>query len=316
MRGTLLFLFCGIASLGCFIESIDSWETPMADIGSHSSPQMADITGDGFVDVILGTGQNEFQPSRHGIVALDGLSGDTLWTHPCIDQMYGSAVYLDINSDATLDALMVGRDKQLYAIDGKTGKDLWVYELYSNQYDPLGLARFNFYNPLLLEDLDADGVEDFMIVNGGNVNAIPGDTINRYPGVLLVMSGANGDVIVADTMPDGKESYMTPAMYRDDKGASHILFGTGGESVTGTLYTVPFDSLMGGSIQSAQSIYSINNGHGFIAPPVVSDFTYDGYDDFVILDHGGEIILFDGQNRDQLVRAVPKTHRSVGAGYK
>ena len=304
MRGIVHLIVCGVLILGCFSESTDGWETPMPDIGSHSSPQLADITGDGFLDIILGAGQNEFQPSKHGVFALDGLSGDTLWTHPCIDQMYGSAVFLDINRDRTPDALMVGRDKQLYAIDASTGQDIWSYELTSNEYDPLGLTRFNFYNPLLLEDLDADGVEDFMIVNGGNVNAIPGDTINRHPGVLLVMSSASGDIIVADTMPDGKESYMTPAIYRDDIGASHILFGTGGESVTGTLYTVPFDSLIGGSIQSAEAIYSIDNGHGFIAPPIVSDFTNDGYDDFVILDHGGEVILFDGQDRTQLWQVI------------
>lgn len=301
MTRIYLFFFLLITFLACQPEKPDRWEMAIPVIGSNASPKATDLNQDGVLDIVVGAGRNEFQASKYGIIAINGASGDTLWTYPCIDQMYGGAVFLDISKDGIDDVFMVGRNKQLYALNGATGDLIWKYELQSNEYNSLGLARFNFYNPVLVKDYSEDGIQDLLVVNGGNVRAAPGDSLNRHPGTLMILDGANGNIIAIDTMPDGKESYLTPTYHDfDQDGTKEILFGTGGETITGALYLTDEKALLANDISKAKKLMEINNQHGFIAPPVVVDITADGIKDIVALDHGGVIAAFDGKSYQQL----------------
>ena len=287
--------------IACQPEKPDRWEMAIPVIGSNSSPRATDLNQDGVQDIIVGAGRNEFQASKYGVIAINGINGDTLWTYPCIDQIYGAAVFLDISKDGTDDVVMVGRDRQLFALNGKSGDLIWKYEIQSNEYDKLGLVRFNFYNPVLVDDYSNDGIRDLLVVNGGNVRAAPSDSINRYPGTLMIMDGANGDIIALDTMPDGRESYLTPTYHDfDGDGIKEIIFGTGGETITGALYITDEKALLANDISKSIKVLEINNGHGFIAPPVVTDLNMDGTKDIIALDHGGIITAFDGQTLQEL----------------
>ena len=287
--------------IACKAEKPDRWEMALPVIGSNSSPRVMDLNKDGVKDVIIGGGRNEFQASKYGVIAINGMNGDTLWTYPCTDQVYGAAVFLDISQDGIEDVVMVGRNRQLFALNGKDGGLIWKYELQSDDYDKLGLIRFNFYNPILIDDYTNDGIQDLLVVNGGNVRAAPADSINRYPGTLMIMDGANGDIIALDTMPDGKESYLTPTYHDfDGDGIKEIIFGTGGETITGALYLTDEKALLANDISTATKLLEIDNGHGFIAPPVVTDLNADGTKDLIALDHGGIIAAFDGQTMQQI----------------
>ena len=296
-----LFFLLLIIFIACQPEKPDRWEMAIPVIGSNSSPKATDLNQDGVLDIIVGAGRNEFQASKYGVIAINGASGDTLWTYPCIDQVYGSAVFLDISKDDIDDVIMVGRDRQLYALNGKNGKLIWKYELQSNEYDKLGLVRFNFYNPVLVDDYSEDGIQDLLVVNGGNVRAAPGDSLSRYPGTMMIMDGANGNILAIDTMPDGRETYLTPTYYDfDGDGTKEIIFGTGGETITGALYVTDEKALLTNDISAAKKLMEIKNGHGFIAPPIVIDLNQDGIKDIIALDHGGIIVAFDGKSYQQL----------------
>ncbi len=295
-----LFLYL-IAFIACQPSKPDRWEMAIPVIGSNSSPRATDLNQDGIKDIIVGAGRNEFQASKYGVIAINGATGDTLWTYPCVDQVYGAAVFLDISKDGIDDVIMVGRDRQLYALNGKNGDLIWKYELQSNEYDKLGLVRFNFYNPILVDDYTNDNIQDLLIVNGGNVRAAPGDSLNRYPGTLMIMDGANGNIIALDTMPDGRETYLTPTYYDfDGDGIKEILFGTGGETITGAFYLTNEKALLANDISQATKLLEINNGHGFIAPPVITDLNKDGAKDIIALDHGGVVAAFDGNSYQQM----------------
>ncbi|MEM1120961.1 MAG: PQQ-binding-like beta-propeller repeat protein [Bacteroidota bacterium] len=303
MKEIIYILLLGSLTLllACQTAKPDRWEMAMPVIGSNSSPKASDLNQDGVLDIVVGAGRNEFQAAKYGVLAIDGRSGDTLWTYPCIDQVYGSAVFLDISQDGTDDVFMVGRDRQLYALNGKNGELIWKYELQSNEYDKLGLVRFNFYNPVLVDDYSDDGIQDLLIVNGGNVRAAPGDSLNRYPGTMMIMDAAAGNILAIDTMPDGRETYLTPTYYDfDQDGTKEILFGTGGETVTGGFYVTNEKALLNNDIRAARKLMEIPNSHGFIAPPVLADLNQDGIKDVIVLDHGGIISAFDGQNFQQL----------------
>src|SRR5205085_6736867 len=94
----------------------------------------------------------------------------------------------------------------------------------------------------------------------------PYQTRNRFPGVLMLLDTKTGDVIAADTMPDGKESYMTPLCFgQPGSNELNILFGTGGETINGSLYISDMSHLKSKKLSEAKVI-AAETGHGFIAP--------------------------------------------------
>ena len=62
---------------------------------------------------------------------------------------------------------------------------------------------------------------------------------DRQSGRLFVVSGSTGQPI-GETyleMPNSRETYMTPVLYHPPKGSSIILFGSGGETISGMFDT-------------------------------------------------------------------------------
>ncbi|WPP53271.1 PQQ-binding-like beta-propeller repeat protein [Catalinimonas niigatensis] len=276
------------------------WDQNFYRIGSQSSPRTADLNEDGILDIVMGAGKNEYQHSEQGILALDGQTGALLWQQEAEDQVYGSATFCDINGDGTADIFIGGRSPHLKGLDGKTGEVLWEYR-YQYEHDSiLQYARFNFQNAVLVPDQNEDGIPDLLTVNGGNSKAKPHTEENRFPGVLMLFDAKTGNIMAADTMPDGKESYMSPLCYiQPDSNEAIILFGTGGETISGHLYMAKISDLLERKLSNAQVIAS-EDGHGFIAPPVLADVSQDGYLDIVAISHGSSIFAIDGKNQHML----------------
>ncbi len=226
-------------------KSILVWNKDLPVIGSLSSPRTADLNSDGVLDIVMGAGENEDKKTDMGILAFDGKSGNLLWKQGAIDQVFGSATFCDVTGDKVKDILIGGRSPQLKAIDGRSGALIWDYkhEQYTN--DPmLRYAHFNFNNSVLVPDQNNDGVDDLLTINGGNPLARPYSEVDRFPGVLMLFDSKTGNVIAADTMPDRKESYMTPLCFSQPGSKEvFILFGTGGETIDGKLYLTTLPQL-------------------------------------------------------------------------
>ena len=243
----------------------------------------------------MGAGKQEMGYVEQAVLALDGNTGQLLWQQEADAHLVSSAVFMDINSDGTKDVFIGGRKHNLMALDGKTGEKLWKYE-YRFVDDPiLKYARFNFYNSTFVPDQNGDNLPDLLTVNGGNWDAAPGDSSERYPGVLMLLDAVSGEVLAADTMPDGKESYMSP-LCRESPGSKevHIIFGTGGETISGNLYLASLEDLKAAKLNRAKVIAS-EETHGFIAPPVLADISRDGVPDIIAMSHAGKAWAIDGQ---------------------
>lgn len=260
----------------------------------------ADLNGDGVLDIVIGAGKNEYQYSKQGVLAVNGVNGDLLWEQEAQDQVYASATFCDINEDGTNDIFIGGRSPHLRALDGRTGEVIWAYE-HRYENDPvLKYARFNFQNSVIVPDQNNDGIDDLLIVNGGNSKAPPNNEEDRYPGVLMLFDSKTGSILAADTMPDSKESYMAPLYFRQPGNGEHIIvFGSGGETIPGKLYVTTLPDLMKGDISSAKVIAS-ETGHGFIAPPVAADLNMDGYLDIIAISHASSISAIDGKTLEPL----------------
>lgn len=295
------------------------WTKNIPLIGSQSSPRTADLNGDGTQDIIIGAGKNEFQHSEMGIVAIDGKSGKMLWKQDAPDQVFGSATLYDITGDHVKDVFIGGRSPQFKAIDGKTGALLWEYKYERYKNDPImRYARYNFNNSVLVPDQNNDGLEDLLTINGGNALANPYSKVDRFPGVLMLLDSKTGNVIAADTMPDGKESYMTPLCFTQPGSKElFIVFGTGGETIDGNLYISTVAQLLSKKLSQAKVIAN-EKGHGFIAPATLADITGDGYLDIIAISHGSKAIAIDGKDHHILwSKTFPGTEcsNSFAAGY-
>lgn len=280
------------------IEQI--WETEFSEVGIFSSPRAADLNGDGIKDLIFGAGKDELFSTEYGVIALSGASGDTLWTLPARDQIFGSAGILDITENGIPDVVIGGRAAVLYAINGRTGEIIWEFLPDSNFEEARELGYYNFYNPQFIPDQDGDGLPDILISNGGDVTVAP-DNPNRPAGKLMVISSKTGELIAEAYVPDGKETYMSVVVSKlseDDEDYS-IIYGTGGETFGGGLYRTTISDVinedLSNSIELAQS-----EDKGFIAPPVLVDLNQDGILDIVVNAVEGMIMAFSGDDNSVL----------------
>jgi outer membrane protein assembly factor BamB len=293
--GKTYLLLLLLPFLGCqTAEKNDSWATTLPGHGTNSSPRLADLTGDGILDVVIGVGKNEWEKSDTAVIALDGANGRLLWTVAAPNQVTGTATLLDVTKDGIPDVFIGGRSAFMVGINGKTGHLLWQYELPKDTTAPLRFATHNFFNAQPVPDQSGDGIPDLLVANGGNPQSYPNTADGREPGVLMVMESTTGKVLAVAAVPDGRETYMSP-LYHDfgKNGGPAIIFGTGGETIGGGLYRAAFSDLMKNDLSKAKTLAQVV-GHGFIAPPALADVTQDGIPDIVTNNQGGQLLAFDG----------------------
>jgi outer membrane protein assembly factor BamB len=275
-----------------------AWTATFPNLGTLSSPRTADLNQDGVLDIIVGMGRLEFQPIDTAIVALDGKTGDILWSRPAVDQIFGSALLMDITGDGIEDIVIGGRSATLQAINGATGVLIWEFSQHIDK-SLIQVKYFNFYNPQSIPDQTGDGIPDILISNGGNVLKAPYDE-DRPIGRLIVLDASNGKIIQEAEMPDRKETYYSVTL-SSGKNAQEIqvTFGTGGETVSGNFYVCSLQDVLDGDLRNATKLSS-GRSKGFIAPSVWVDLNSDGQEDIIANAVDGNVYAFDGKTKEEL----------------
>jgi len=327
LKSYTLFLFLILFFFSCsqdsnqFLPDLSEnliWEAEFNEIGIFSSPRAADLNGDGVQDLIFGAGKNELIATDHGVIALNGATGDTLWTLPARDQIFGSAGIMDITKNGEPDIVIGGRSAVLYAIHGQTGELLWEFLPDISFEEARDLGYFNFYNPQFIPDQNGDGLQDILISNGGDVTISP-DNPNRPSGKLMIISSSTGDLISEAHVPDGNEIYMSLVVSKfhanDDE--LSIVYGTGGETFGGSLYRTTVSDLLNGNISNSVELAQSEH-KGFIAPPVLVDLNFDGYLDIVVNAVEGMIMAISGRDNSVMwEQKIENTeaYGSIAAGH-
>lgn len=297
----LIFLALAISTGN--ISAQESWTKVLPGIGSFSSPRVADLNNDAVGDIILGAGRAEFLACDSAVIALDGKTGELLWKVSARDQIFGSATLKDITDDGIQDVFINGRSAELIAINGNSGEIIWrflVPESHEKEW-------FNFYNPQFIPDQNQDGREDILVSNGGDVLAEAHDP-NRATGQLVILDGQNGEVISRAPMPDGKEIYMSVVVLPGSSPEfKNVVFGTGGETMSGNLYVCSISEIMSGDLSKAIKLDS-SDTKGFVAPAAWVDINDDGTHDIVANAFDGSLLAFDGLSHQALWKVeVPGT---------
>ena len=278
-----------------------NWTTEIPGAISLSSPRLTDLTGDGILDVVLGAGGSEWTHSDTAVVALDGADGAVLWRRPGRNQLYGSALFQDINGDSLPDVIIGGRSAELQAINGRTGELIWEFLKTDAVMGHKKAGWFNFSTAVPIPDQDNDHQPDLLMANGGDAT-IADNQRPRPVGRLLILSSATGKVLHEARMPDGRETYMTPVLIRQKNQPAAtwiLLFGTGGEAIGGHLYRATLGDLLRNDLSHAIPLAE-EKYKGFCAPPVVCQLTPDGIADFVVSTVAGRTLAIDGQTNQPL----------------
>jgi outer membrane protein assembly factor BamB len=282
----IYFLTIVIISLSCTSKQ-EGWERTFREIGTLSSPRATDLNGDGVKDIILAAGANEFEATDSALFAINGRNGKVLWAIGASDQLFGTPVLLDINDDQIRDVIISGRSGQLMAVNGSNGALLWDFK----QDQEPDFVLYNFYTPALVSDQNDDGLADMLVAQGGDVRKKPHEQ-DRPAGMLMLLSASDGKVLATDTMPDGKETYMSPVVYQNS-GQEWILFGSGGETIAGNFYQLSLADFKNSGTQKAELLVQ-GSAKGFIAPPVLADLNRDGQSDILVNAVEGRLLALDG----------------------
>ena len=283
---------------------MDAWSVTVPEIGSSSSPVATDLNGDGHLDIVIGGAAGEFANLDAAVLALDGKTGAILWQVPGHNQMVGTALLGDVTGDGTNDVFIGGRSATFKAIDGRTGELIWEHLPYDYRLDYLNdTTLLNFYTAQWIPDVDADGTKDLVTAYGGFVKARRGDP-DRPSGYLMVLSGKTGRTIQKTPVADGKETYLSPLVH-DFGSGPEVVYGTGGEDISGHLYRLRLDLLLAGKPEASKVI--VNGGKkGMIAPPVLTDITNDGVADIIIATVDGRLVAIDGTSNEEIWSAAPR----------
>lgn len=268
-----------------------NWQSFTDSIPTLSSPRACDLNNDGIKDIVYGGGTDGVF-SNNGIMAYDGANGNLLWKRAARNEVFGSAVFMDITNDGVKDVFMVGRQAQLLAINGSNGALLWDYFPYNT--NPADSGLYNFYNPQFIADVSGDGIQDILVANGGDHAAPVWDT-TRPPGHLMVVNSMNGQLLAKAVVPDSAETYCS-ALVADIQGNGFqwVLYGTGGETLGGSFWACPLVALLNNSL--APSIPLMTDPQlGFVAPASLLKNPSGQYD-IIIQSYGGKVAKIKGAN--------------------
>lgn len=284
--------------------------------GSESCIRLIDMNGDGLDDILVALTEvtaitNEIkndknrpkycqsihveEPCSGTVYGIRGYDFHILWSFHVKQSIFEFVCHeIDINNDGYQDCIGSGRQATLVAFDPRNGMIFW-----DNQKIKSRKSLWNFYNPLLLPiDVDDDGMNDIVISHGGNPT-IPSYVHEREAGCLIIISSRTGKQIGEPFwMPDGKETYMSPVLYQN----STILFGTGGETVSGGLYSISVGNLLKNESEYVTIRKSLEKG--FMVPPIIFDIDQDGIDDILISCFDSSLELIDGKTMQSLWKRV------------
>lgn len=324
------------------------WENHFTGLSTESAIRFIDINCDGTLDIILGFGLRQDDFDGHGfnffkkciysdttsylpyclggILALDGQSGHELWRKQTTHEIFAIHCVLDVNSDGQMDCIITGRGGAMFAIEPRTAEILWLGDIRATNYS------WNIMTAQIVKDFDHDTVQDIVVSHGGDTRYKPYEQ-PRGTGRLLLISGKTGEVISLMPMPDGLETYMSPIIHQGQDGKKYVLFGTGGETISGSLWSVELEdfaqlgfhcsttedhvSCIAVASSTRQIIQGVRNC-GVSNPPALVDLTGDDLLDIVVPMYDGRVFALNGKDYSVLwppvefVNAQSYIHPAIG----
>jgi outer membrane protein assembly factor BamB len=123
-----------------------------------SSPCVADVDGDGKLEVLVGS-------FDHNVYCLNGATGAKIWSYATGDWVESSPCVADVDGDGKLEVLVGSYDYNVYCLNGATGAKKWNYTTDGTVGSSPCVA-----------DVDGDGKLEVLVGSYGGVVCLNGDT--------------------------------------------------------------------------------------------------------------------------------------------
>jgi len=243
-----------------------------------------------------------------GAISVSATSGDVAWQIDRNAELFSLA--LPVQSHSGFDNLYLfgGKRGVLMAVDVETGVMHYQTEPYGDASRTAGI--WNYYTGLQARDINADGVGEIVITNGGDDYADVGDP--RPPGWLEVLDGTTLDVIHRLAVPLAAETYSSPTLWVR-AGVAYVIYGTGGETLPGSLFMVPMESILAGTLDGQVELIEPIADFGCIAPPAYADLDGDGALEMIVTPFDGRLIVFSGATAEILWERETQARRETAA---
>jgi len=283
--------------------------------------ESAYINGDAVIDVVAAEYSNDYYGESSRVYAVDGLTGDEIWSYQLLDGARSMTVG-DITNDGTVDVIVGASydgsglaDGQVHAIDGKDGTELWTYSIGAtiqsvvignfngDVYPDVAAASFDDYiyaidghdgsilwtrliGSIFVNDVDAADV------NGDNIDdvAYVNEYLTGYDNYIGVLNGASGVPIWSETV-----TYISVDVMLEDIDDDGSL-----ETIIGAMYgddhgEVEVRNAADGEIEWTYNLGTVDHSNGRVLL-YSHDVDEDGDLDLAVARYLGsnQIIVFDG----------------------
>lgn len=224
----------GIFALACIGSVVAAppsfkllWNFSQEGVGVESAPSVADLTGDGYLDVVFAI----WEEGSTWVIAVNGLTGKEIWRYGPTTGTTGMLID-DINGDSLLEVVFVAftnKAGEIVALNGPLGGLLWKYDG--------GYQKTHLLDRPASADINGDGRKEVVFA--------PRDASGRN---TTAFDGVSGDIVWesravgAGVVGGGQLNYKAPCCIADIEGdggleviTNHIGFAWIVDASTGLL---------------------------------------------------------------------------------
>ncbi|XP_012251263.2 uncharacterized protein LOC105683314 [Athalia rosae] len=290
------------------------WTRSLPKLTSEAPLRSVDVNGDKIDDIIIGfsTGLDDVEtpqyvcnvyfggqtPCLGGVLALDGSTGETIWTHWTWHVIFSLDCVFDLNADEIKDCIAGGRGGTMRAVNGKDGSTIWSLPL----QDPEKPGReriLDVYDANFISDVDGDEIGDIVAAHTMQIG-------NRRTSEIVVISGKTGNVARRIPMSNDEQLYLAPQTLVHPDGEKIFIVSTGSHEQLGGLYVIPYHDLLYGQLKLRELYRDMNKG--ILSQPVLADITEDGTEDIIAAIFNSVVVAYDGRSFKRLWKySVPKS---------
>lgn len=187
-------------------------------------------------------------PCLGGVLAIDGKSGKTIWTHWTAHAIFSVDCNFDLNNDNINDCVIAGRGGILQAVNSRDGSLLWELPPFQDISIP---QRFDeVYDARYIADVDNDTINDIVASHTWQTEGPQSE--------IVLVSGKNGDKIIGIKLLKKEQLFVSPQLIVHPDGETYFILPTMGEKKSGGLYIISYTALLKGEFVRKLRINTLN----------------------------------------------------------
>lgn len=180
-------------------------------------------------------------PCLGGVLALNGKTGETIWTHWTAHAIFSIDCGVDLTNDEIKDCVISGRGGILQAINGRDGSNIWEIPIEETIASAQQQKILDVYDARFITDMNGDSISDVIASHAMQSNDIRASNI-------LVISGRNGNIIRNINLPDTEQLFIAPQIIVQSDGENIFVLATNSQQEAGGLYIVSQANIFYGNL--------------------------------------------------------------------